>query len=259
MTSTLRIERDGAVARVWLDRPEVRNALNGTLIRELAATFGALAVEPDVRAIVLGGSGKAFCAGADLAEAQRVTADPAAFRAWATSWRDAFGALETLDKPVIAAVQGVALAGGLELVLACDVVIASSAARFGDVHIRSGLVPGGGGSQRLPEAIGTRRARWLMYSGEIIDAAEAERIGLVQHVLPAEDFHETALDLATAIANRSAPALAFMKQLSRPKHVTQDGLDHEIEAAVGVVIGADAQEGIDAFLNKRTPHFPSVR
>ncbi len=254
----VRSERRGRAVLLTLDRPADMNALNTGLITELGEQVEAAAQDRGIGAIAITGEGRAFCAGADLKEALEKTRDAEVFRAWLGGWRRVFRAIETVDKPVIAAVQGMALAGGLELVLACDVVVASTEARFGDAHINYGLVPGGGGSKRLPDAIGRRAARWLMYTGKMIDARRAYELGLVQEVLPAEGFASAVLDLAAEIGQRSPVALAFMKRHTASPLVSDDALDYEIEGAVGVVTGTDAREGLSAFVEKRAPAFPSL-
>jgi enoyl-CoA hydratase/carnithine racemase len=176
--SAVRADRHGRVVRLTLARPEEMNAINTELITELGTHVDSAAGDPTVGVVVIAAEGRAFCAGADLKEALAKTGDAGDFRTWLLTWRHVFRRIETMQKPVIAAVQGMALAGGLELVLSCDVVVASSQARFGDAHINYGLVPGGGGSKRLPEAVGTRTARWLMYTGEVIDAERAFLVGL---------------------------------------------------------------------------------
>ena len=148
-----------------------------------------------------------------------------------------------LVKPVIAALNGLTLAGGLELALAADFMVASSSARVGDVHATFGLVPGGGGSQRLTDAVGSRTARWLMFTGETLDAEQARSIGLVHDIFDADTFVDDVWAFATKIASRSATGLAFMKRMSRPRAITDDGLDLEIDAAAHLVVGLDAREG----------------
>lgn len=249
--------RDGVV---WLtiERPDQMNAISTGVVRDLRRHVEAAAAEPADRAVVVTGSGRAFCAGADLREAAELTASAATFREWLLAWRDAFRAIERCPKPVLAAVNGLTLAGGLELALACDLIVAADTAVLGDVHARYGLVPGGGGSRRLPDAVGSRRARWLMYSGETLTAAEAEAWGLVQKVLPAEGFREAVHELAAAMARRSQPSLAFMKRLSASRLVDDEALDLEIEAAAHVVTGPDAREGLTAFVEKRDPVFTAT-
>ncbi|HZB48119.1 MAG TPA: enoyl-CoA hydratase/isomerase family protein [Mycobacteriales bacterium] len=250
-------EKDG-VLTLRLNRAEALNALSGELVAGLAAGVAGAAADDAVRVVVITGSGRAFCAGADLREARELVGDAAAFRGWLLEWRAAFDSFERCGKPVIAAVNGLALAGGLELALSCDLIVASDAAGIGDAHVRYGLVPGGGGSQRLPDAVGTRWARWLMYTGETLDAATAHRIGLVQQVFPAASFDADVAAMAATMARRSTAALAFMKRASRTRLVTDDGLDLEIEAAARVVTGPDAREGLAAFVEKREPRFAAA-
>ena len=251
----LQVERHGRVLWITLDRPEQMNALCRPLMTELGAAITAAEADVAVHVVMITGAGRAFCAGADLTEAKAALNDPAQFRQGLMVWRDAFAAMARCSKPVIAAVNGVALAGGLELALACDLIVASSDAKLGDVHARYGLVPGGGGSQRLPDAVGTRWARWLMYTGETLSAEDALRIGLVQAIYASADFAGSVQKLGDAMGERSGPGLAFMKRLSTPARVSDSGLDLEIEAAVHLVSAPDAREGLAAFEAKREPRF----
>lgn len=257
VTKSVQVSTTGRVMKLTLNRPEAMNAISTELVEGLIDGLGQAAKEDGIGAVVICAQGSVFCAGADLKEAGAKASDPAEFRAWVRLWMDGFASIDRMPKPVIAAVRGLAVAGGLELVLSCDAVIASSAARFGDVHINYGLVPGGGGSKRLPDAVGSRMARWLMYTGQMIDAAEALEIGLVQSVIPDDGFDAAVDDIMAQMAQRSPAALSFMKFHSSP-NVTLEQLDHEVEAAVGVVTGLDAREGLKAFVEKRRPNFPSI-
>jgi enoyl-CoA hydratase/carnithine racemase len=251
-------ERIGSVEWWTLDRPEKMNALDSGLIAGLIDAAAAARADAGIRVVVLTGSGSAFSAGADLDEARSALADRAGFKRMLESWRVAFRELELLPLPVLAAIDGVALAGGLELALSCDVIIASSRSRMGDAHIRYGLVPGGGGTQRLADAVGTRAARWLMYSGALLDAEAAQRLGLVQQVLPAEGFRDELQRLAAGIAERSSTALGFMKRMTR-RGVSDLELQAELEGAVDIVSGPDARAGLDAFIAGATPVFSAER
>lgn len=255
MTGVLLEEQRDGVALLTLNRPDQMNALSGDLVAALGSALGRCRHDPQVRVIVVTGAGRGFCAGADLIEAAEVTRDSAAFRRLLLSWKAAFGAMADSPKPVIAALNGLTLAGGLELALAADFIVASSAASVGDVHANFGLVPGGGGSQRLTDAVGSRAARWLMFTGAVLDAERAQSIGLVQDVFDAASFTDDVWAMAEKMASRSATGLAFMKRMSRPRAVTEDGLDLEIDAAAHLVVGADAREGLAAFAAKRTPQF----
>lgn len=255
----LALDRIERVLVITLDRPDQMNALSGALIGELHEAVLQAGKDDDVHVVVITGAGRAFSAGADLKEALVSISEPARFRDTIVGWRNAFRAIESCPKPVIAGLNGTTIAGGLELALACDVMVASSSARIGDGHITYGLVPGGGGSQRLPDAIGTRAARWLMYTGAMLDADAALDIGLVQSVLPADQFRQNLIELALGLSRASLPALAFMKRQTASRAVTSEGLDLEIEAAVHVVTGPDSKEGLAAFTERRTPQFPAVQ
>jgi enoyl-CoA hydratase/carnithine racemase len=255
MNDVLLRQNRAGVLLLTLNRPDQMNALSIDLVAALHGSVLRASQDPAVRVIVITGAGRAFCAGADLIEAATASGDPAAFRGQLYAWRAAFLAITQSPKPVIAATNGVTLAGGLELALACDFIVASDRARLGDGHITYGLVPGGGGSARLTDAVGSRWARWLMYTGELLEARRAREIGLVHEVFPADSFIDDTMAFASAIARRSARALGFMKRMSRPRMVTDDGLDLEIESAVLVVGDVDAQEGLAAFAAKREPNF----
>lgn len=258
MTELVLQVRRGRVLELRLNRPEQMNALSGRLIAELAAAVHGARDDDRVAALFITASGRAFSAGADLIEAKQQLADPARFREGLEVWRSSFRALETLPKPVIAVVDGLAIAGGLELALACDLIVATDRARLGDGHATYGLVPGGGGSQRLPDAVGVRAARWLMYTGELVDAQAARRLGLVQHVVAAAELESWLEETAATLSARSPAALAFFKTMTASPGVTDERLAREVLAAVAVVSGPDAQEGLAAFEAKRPPQFPSV-
>lgn len=258
MADVLTVEKRGGVTLLTLNRPSQMNALSGELVAALGEALARCRADAEVRVVVITGAGRAFCAGADLIEAAEVTQDSAAFRELLLSWKSAFSAMDASPKPVIAALNGLTLAGGLELALAADFMVASSSAKIGDVHANFGLVPGGGGSQRLNDAVGSRAARWLLFTGEMLDAEQARSIGLVQDVFAADTFLDDVWAMATTMASRSATGLAFMKRMSRPRGVTDDGLDLEINAAAHLVVGPDAREGLAAFSEKRPPLFTAV-
>lgn len=254
MNDVVLSELRGGVLTITMNRPQQLNALSGDLVRGVAAAVRD-ARSDDVRVVVITGSGRAFCAGADLIEAGSIVQVAADFRSWLLLWRSAFDSFEELDKPVVAAINGITCAGGLELALACDVMVATRSAKIGDVHANYGLVPGGGGSQRLPDAVGSRWARWLMYSGELMTAEQALSIGLVQKVFEDATFTDDVWAMANKMANRSAPALALMKRLSRSTRVDDKGLALEIEAAAHLIVAEDSREGLAAFKEKRAPRF----
>jgi enoyl-CoA hydratase/carnithine racemase len=248
------VEQRGGVRLLTLNRPDQMNALSSALVLAIREAVTDAESDPAVRVVHLTGAGRAFCAGADLVEAATVTQSSADFRSYLLAWRRTFDGLGECQKPVVALLNGLTLAGGLELALACDYMVASSAAKVGDVHANFGLVPGGGGTQRLTDAVGSRFARWLMFSGEILTAQQALAVGLVQQVVDAESFAEDCWTIGETMAARSQPGLAFMKRMSRPG-ISRDGIDLEIEGAGHLVTGPDAREGLAAFQGKRSPKF----
>lgn len=212
----LLVEVDGPVATVTLNRPAARNALNLALRADLAAAMRELDTRPDVAVVVLTGADPAFCAGMDLRELSTTpgildSRPVAAFDDAARTGPVQRGMLPAIAKPVIGAVNGVAVTGGLELALGCDFLIASERARFGDTHARVGLVPGGGLSVLLPQAVGLRRAREMSFTGNFVDAAQALEWGLVNRVVPHEDLLRTAQSLASDIAGNHAGAVGRIR------------------------------------------------
>lgn len=254
MTDLIRADQRGGVRLLTLNRPEQMNSLSTDLVAALDVAVRDADADPSVRVVHLTGAGRAFCAGADLIEARALTQSAADFRQWLQLWRRTFEFFGECRKPVVALVNGLALAGGLELALSCDYIVASSAAKIGDVHANYGMVPGGGGSQRLTDAVGSRFARWLMFTGEMLTAERAAAIGLAQQVVAAETFSEDCWAMGQTMAARSQPGLAFMKRMSKPG-ITGDGLALEIEAAAHLIVAPDAQEGLAAFGEKRRPDF----
>lgn len=198
-------------ALVILNRPRARNALSLALRRELVCTFDTLSRDPDLRVVVLTGAGEAFCAGLDLKELGAST-DPTS-AVVPTPEDDPVLAVSRFPWPVIAAINGAAITGGFELVLACDVLLASTRASFADTHARVGVLPGWGLSQKLPRLIGSSRARELAFSGNFVDASQAQAWGLVNRVLPPEDLLPQALRLAADMASALPQALAAYKRL----------------------------------------------
>jgi enoyl-CoA hydratase len=198
----------GIVALVTLNRPEVRNAINLEMIQDLGAMLDVVGADPEVRAIVLTGAGdKAFAAGADIAELKERGTEDALRRINAALFRR----LEEQPIPAIAAVRGFALGGGCELAMACDLRVASDDAKFGQPEVGLGIIAGAGAIQRLPRLVGMGRAKELLFTGRVIDAAEAERIGLVNRVVPGAEVLETAMALARSIAQQGALAVRMTK------------------------------------------------
>jgi enoyl-CoA hydratase len=252
---TLRVETDGAVAVLTIDRPEKRNALSGQVRAELIAALDALRDDDGVRVLVITGAGeKAFVAGADIAEfAERTPLEQRA----AMTGRRVFDEIAAYPKPVIAMINGFCLGGGCELALACDLRIAADTARLGQPEINLGIIPGGGGTQRLPRVVGTGQAMRLVLTGELIDAAEALRIGLVDLVHPAAELRARTLETARAMAAKSPVALRMAKSAVRAaaEMPLEAGLRYETELFVTCFASDDRAEGVAAFLEKRAAEF----
>lgn len=252
---TLQVEIADRVATLTVDRPEKRNALNGQVRAELIAALDRLEPDDDVRVVVLTGAGdRAFVAGADIDEMAERT--PLEQRA-AMEGRRVFSAVSEFPKPVIASIHGYALGGGCELALACDLRVAARSARLGQPEINLALLPGGGGTQRLPRLIGLGRAMRLILTGELIDAEEAERIGLVDFLVDDDELQDRTRGLATSIAARSPVALRLIKQAVRASAEMPlgAGLAFERELFITAFSSEDRREGVRAFLEKRKPEF----
>lgn len=253
--STVRIEASDAehVAVVRIERPEKRNALDAATRTELLAALSQ-AVADGARAIVLTGSGKSFAAGADLDE--MVERTPEEQRAFIAPPR-MYEAIEALDAPVIAAINGHALGAGLELALACDLRLAADGAKLGSPEIRLGIIPGGGATQRLPRLVGLGQAMRLVLTGELVEADEARALGIVEAVHPPDELEEAAVALAGKMARWSPLALSAAKQALRAswQQGLADGLRGEVDRFAEVFASQDAEEGIRAFLEKREPDF----
>jgi enoyl-CoA hydratase len=252
---TLLVEVADAVAVVTINRPEKRNALSSAARRDILRALDALAPREDVRVVVFTGAGdKAFIAGADIAEfAERTPIEQRAVM----EGRRVFDEIAAFGKPTIAMVNGFALGGGCELALACDLRIAGRSAKFGQPEIRLAIIPGGGGTQRLPRLIGPGRAMRLVLTGELIDATEAERIGLVESVVDDADLHGRTMEMARTIAAYSPVALRLAKTAVRASLETplSSGLAFERELFITAFASEDRVEGVNAFLEKRAASF----
>ena len=248
------IDVSDGVAVITLNRPKVLNALNTALLGELDSALDALAVEDAVRAVIITGAGeKAFAAGADIQELGELSGVEG--QALALRGQKIFGSLETLCKPVIAAINGFALGGGCELALAASIRIAGETAKLGQPEVKLGLIPGYGGSQRLPRLVGKGAALKMMLTGEMVSAAEALRIGLVDEVIPAADLMARARELASTIASMAPIAVRQCLAAVREGYdlPLNEALAHEA-ALFGICCGtADKVEGTRAFLEKRKP------
>ena len=252
---TLLLERSGKVTIITVNRPDKRNALNAAVRREIVAALDALRDDDECRVVVLTGAGdKAFVAGADINEfAQRTALEQRAVM----NQRVVFEELADFPKPTIAFINGFALGGGCELALACDIRIAVRSARIGQPEIKLGIIPGGGGTQRLPRLIGPGQALRLIYSGDLITADEAARIGLVDILFDDADAREKTLQLAGNIATHSPVALRLAKNAVRAalESPLSAGLRYERELFITAFGSEDKREGVAAFLEKRTAEF----
>ncbi len=255
-SQAVRLEVRGPVGLITIDRPEKRNALDGHVRCAFLGAVDAANRNRDVRAVIVTGAGdKAFVAGADISEFEgrsptdqhRVMKAPTIFEA-----------LERSPKPAIAAVNGYCLGGGMELALACDVRVASSAARFGQPEVNLGIIPGGGGTQRLPRIIGLGAALKMILTGEMIDAAEALRLGLVEEVVAPDQLLPRARVIAETIASKSPVAVSAAKEATRAalSLPLEDGLKLETALFALCFASEDKAEGVRAFLEKRPAKFP---
>ncbi len=248
------VESKGAVALIRLNRPEALNALNGALMGELAEALDELEAREGIRAIVLTGSDKAFAAGADIKEMQPKGFMDVYLEDFITvDWER----LSRCRKPVIAAVAGYALGGGCEVAMMCDFIIAADNARFGQPEIRLGVIPGSGGTQRLTRFVGKSKAMEMCLTGRMMDAAEAERAGLVSRVVPLDELLDEALKVAGEIAALSLPAVMMAKEAVNRAYETSlaEGVRFERRLFHSSFASADKAEGMAAFLDKRTPRF----
>lgn len=251
-------ERDG-IGWITLNRPEKLNALNRDVFQALAARLTALDASDAAAVGILHGAGRAFAAGADIEDYIDLSVDD--YRAFMDLGRLPTDLIGQVTKPVIAAVQGFALGGGFELVLACDLVVAAENARFGLPEPKLGLVPGGGGTQRLPRLVGRTRALEILLTGRFLTAEEAQDWGIVNRVVAKEELLSAAAEMAAAMVAMAPQALAVTKRLVR------DGLDAplpvaltlEQDATARLIATDDAHEGIAAFVEKRAAQFPGRR
>jgi enoyl-CoA hydratase len=248
-------EKHGHIATMAFNRPDVLNALNRDVIKEVDSVLDEVIENEDIYVLVITGYGKAFVAGADIAEMSSMT--PVEGRKFAELGLNTFRKLELMEKPAIAAINGFALGGGCELSISCDIRIASEKAKFGQPEVGLGITPGFGGTQRLSRLVGVAKAKELIFTGNIINASEAEKIGLVNKVVPHEELMVEALTLAEKIAGNAQKAVAYSKS------AINRGSETDIETGMAVekdLFGLcfsteDQKEGMAAFLGKRKAEF----
>lgn len=250
-------EKQDGIAKITLNRPEKLNAIDEQTVLDLQAVIDEIERDDTIRVVILASTGRAWSAGADLARMRSIVGDANEMYKFARLWHQVFNSFENLGKPTIAAIQGFVLAGGLELMMVCDLAVASEQAQIGDAHANYGMIPGGGGTQRLPRLIGLRRAKELMFTGDFLSAKEAERFGLVNKVVPADRLEAAVMELAQKIAEKSPLGLRHMKYLANSSREADlhSGLDMEILASQVHFSSEDAKEGTTAFVEKRKPVF----
>lgn len=251
------LEKDGAIATLTVNRPKALNALDALTFDEIEAAVAEVGRDAAIRVLIVTGAGeKAFVAGADIPSIRALeSANDGAVTA--RRGQEVFDGIERLEKPVIAAVNGFALGGGLELALSCDIRIASETAKMGLPEINLGLLPGYGGSQRLPRAVGKSMAKKMMFTGDMVDAAEAFRIGLADEVVPADGLMDAAKKLAAKLAAKAPIALGLAKR------AVNEGMESDLDrgcileaSLFGIAVGTqDRIEGTSAFLEKRKAEF----
>ena len=249
------VEKKEGLGIISIDRQKALNSLNEEVLTELGAAVSALDADAEVDVLIITGKGKAFVAGADIAAMS--TMSHLEGRDWGRFALDVFRKIELADKPVIAAVNGYALGGGCELALSCDIRIASTKAVFGQPEVKLGITPGFGGTQRLARLVGTGKAKELIYTGEMIPAEEALKIGLANHVVEAEELLEKATEMANKIRANSQLAVRFAKSAINRGFETdlETGMEIERDLFGLCFANEDQKEGMTAFLEKRKPEF----
>jgi enoyl-CoA hydratase len=250
------LEREESIAILRFNRPDVLNALNRQVFLEMISIFDEIQKEVDPKVVILTGTGdRAFVAGTDITEMENLSSFEA--REFANLARKAMDSVENLDRPVIAAINGFALGGGCEIAMACDLRIASEKARLGQPEINLGIIPGSGGTQRLPRLVGPSKAKRLIFTGELVDAETARDMGLVDMVVPHDQLMDEAKKFAFTIAGKSKVALALAKSaIDRGLDMDlQTALNYEIECFAQCFATKDQKEGMKAFLEKRKANF----
>lgn len=251
----IQVSKETGIAIVTINRTEVLNALSSSVLEELGGVVDELAADGSIRVVILTGAGRSFVAGADIAEMSGLTPDEG--RDWGRLGASVFRKLESMEKPVIAAVNGFALGGGCELAMACDIRIASDKAKFGQPETGLGITPGFSGTQRMARIIGPAKAKELIFTAEVIKAEEALRIGLVNKVVPAESLMEEVVTMAKTIASKAPIAVKYAKE------AINRGLEADMDTAIALeteLFGlcfatSDQKKGMQAFLNKEKHMF----
>jgi enoyl-CoA hydratase/carnithine racemase len=251
------VSKQGAVGIVTLNRPAKFNCISRELAAGLLGAVRQLEADKSVRVLLLKANGKHFCTGADLDQVKAARAKRGTLKDWLGRGHEALYAMEASRLPVVGVVHGLALAGGLELAMACDVVFAGKAARFGDQHAQYGLIPGWGGTQRLPRLVGLRRALDLMYSSAWLTPEQAMDWGLANAVFEDGELQDKAMAYAVQLAKRNPEGIALMKSLSRQglDGTLRAGIDAELEAVVDGLRSVNVEEGLAAFAERREPVF----
>jgi len=258
MAAKVLIRKEETVAWITLNRPEVLNALDPEMIHNLAQTLSNASQDEEVRAVVITGAGRAFCAGGDVKVQKQFLDQPLAARterARVLQWLTRH--ITNMEKPVIAAVNGIAVGAGCELALVCDMIIASEAAAFGEVFVKRGLVADMGGMFFLPRLVGVAKAKELLFSGDVIDAREAERLGLVNRVVSTDRLELEAMELARRLARGPTKAIGLTKRVINKSMATdlETSLDYALQALTICYYTEDHAEATRAFAEKREPQF----
>ncbi len=254
--NTIRYETNGPVAILTLDRPKALNAINSEVLSELDQACDTIQEDPEIQVVIIAGNSKVFAAGADIKELMDIET-PVQTRSFIHYWQKIFRRIENLHQPVIAAVSGIAFGAGCELTLVCDIRIAAENASFALPEIKLGILPGAGGTQRLPRLIGAGPAKQFLFSGDPIDAQEAFRIGLVNKVVSSDGLMDEALKQAKTLTQRPGFALNTIKGLvNAGLNMSLDSaLEHEMRCFQLLFSTEDKKEGVAAFVEKRKPEF----
>jgi enoyl-CoA hydratase len=254
--NTIMYEKSDRIGTITLNRPKSMNALNSELLKELNQVVTEIESDQEVKVVIITGNDRFFAAGADITEIAGIKTPGDAHR-FISLAQSIFDRIEDLEKPVIAAVSGLALGGGCELTLSCDLRIAAENASFGQPEIKIGVIPGGGGTQRLPRIVGLTKAKELLYTADMVDAQEAHRIGLVNKVVPVESLMEEARKMALKIARQPGEALRATKLCVNAglDMGLKSGLAYEARCFEMLFSTEDQKEGMSAFIEKRKPQF----